>query len=175
MVIVDQFTKWTEAYGIPSQDAEITAKTFVEEFVTRFGTPLELHTDQGRNFESELFKNVCKLLDIAKTMTTPYDPSSNGLVERFNRTLLQMIRCYCDQGQKDWDCHLPYLTAAYRSTPHSTTGITPNRLMLGREVYRTEAIVYGVVKANKQSEDQQSYLEPLMKPWRKITISQGRH
>lgn len=67
--------------------------------------------DQGRNFESELFKNICQLFQISKTRTTPYHPASNGQMERFNRTLLQMIRCYVDQSKKNWD----ELAAAYRS------------------------------------------------------------
>ncbi len=129
LIIIDQFTRWVEAFPVPDQGAET---------ISRFGAPLELHTDQGRNFESSLFRNVCSLLQITKTRTTPYHPASNGQVERFNRTLLQMIRCYVNQNQKNWDEHLPLLTSAYRSSQHAVTGFTPNRLMLGREVYQPQ-------------------------------------
>lgn len=111
LVIMDQFTKWVEAFPTPDQGAETTATTLVNHFIARFGAPLELHMDQGRNFESELFKNICQLFQISKTRTTPYHPASNGQMERFNRTLLQMIRCYVDQSKKNWD----ELAAAYRS------------------------------------------------------------
>jgi len=144
LVIMDQFTKWVEAFAVPNQEAETVSKTFVEEFILRYGVPIEVHTDQGKNFDSLLFKRICTLLNAAKTRTTPYHPSSNGLVERFNRTLLQMLRCYCDADQKDWDVHLPYLTAAYRSTPHTATCLTPNKLMFGREVHGPEALIHGV-------------------------------
>lgn len=68
--------------------------------------------NQDRNFESALFKKVCQLLQISKTRTTQYHHASNGQAERLNRALLQMIRCYVDQSQRDWDKHLPLLTSA---------------------------------------------------------------
>ncbi|KAI3369367.1 hypothetical protein L3Q82_007468 [Scortum barcoo] len=67
LVIMDQFTRWVEALPIPDQGAETMAKTLVNHFIACFGAPLELHTDQGRNFESELFKNICQLFQISKT------------------------------------------------------------------------------------------------------------
>ena len=94
LVITDQLTKWVEAYAVPDQTSETTTVKLVEEFVARFGALLEIHTDQGRNFQSDMFRAVCKLLGVTQTRTTPYHPVSNGQVERFNRSLLQMIRCY---------------------------------------------------------------------------------
>ena len=142
LVIGDYFTRWMEAIPLPSQKAEEIAKVLVHEFIAKFGAPLQLHTDQGKNFESVLFKEVCRLLEIKKTRTTPYHPSSNGLVERFNRTLAKMMKSFINENKSNWDEHLPLLTAAYRSTPHSATGFTPNKLMLGREVYLPCDVVY---------------------------------
>ena len=132
LVIMDQFTKWVEAFPIPNQTAGVVVEKLLE-FILRLGFPVEIHTDQGRNFESELFKSVCKVLNVTKTRTTPYRPSSNGQVERFNRTLLKMMRCYVDSHQDTWDRYLPFLTSAYRSSVHTVTGFTPNQLMLIRE------------------------------------------
>ena len=92
LVIGDYFTRWMEVYPIPHQNAEVIAEKFVKEFIARYGAPLEVHSDQGRNFESELFKEVCKILEIHKTRTTTYHPSSNEMIERFNRTLASMIK-----------------------------------------------------------------------------------
>lgn len=134
LVIGDYFTRWMEAYAIPHQHADMVAQKLVMEFIARFGIPLELHTDQGKNFESDLFKSVCKLLQINKTRTTAYHPSSNGLIERFNKTLGGMIKTFVNKNVTDWDQYLSLLLAAYRTTPHPATGYSPNYLMLGREL-----------------------------------------
>ena len=134
LVIGDHFTKWIEAYGIPDQRANTVADVIVKEFIVRFGTPLEIHSDQGKTFESTLFHDICKLLEVTKTRTTPYHPASNGMIERFNRTLVDMIASYVDRNQLNWDENLALLTSAYRGTVHETTGFSPNFLMLGREV-----------------------------------------
>ena len=80
------------------------------------------------------FSSFCDLLQITKTRTTAYRPSSNGQVERYNRTLLQIIRCYLKKGQDHWDEFVQLAAAAIRSTVNRMTRYTPNRLMLGREV-----------------------------------------
>ena len=81
-----------------------------------------------------MFAEVCKLLDIEKTHTTPLHPQSDGQVERFNRTLIEMLRGKIKEDQKDWDLQLPACMMAYRGAVHESTGATPNLLMLGREV-----------------------------------------
>ncbi len=133
LIAADHFSKWTEAYAIPDQTAKTCAGKLLAEFISRFGCPLDLHSDQGRNFESNIFKELCRLLEIRKTRTSPRHPQGNGQVERFNRTLLKMIKSYIKQ-QEDWDMHLGCLTAAYRATPCESTGLSPNMVMLGREV-----------------------------------------
>lgn len=89
--------------------------------------------DQGRQYESDLFKVVCNLLQVEKIRTSPYHPQSDGMVERFNRILEAMLSSYVNQNHTDWDKQLPYLMMAYRSAEHETTGFSPNDLMLGRE------------------------------------------
>ncbi len=134
LVVCDAFTKWAEAFPIPDQTARTCAQVLVNQVISRFGCPLNLHSDQGRQFESDLFKELCQLLQIHKTRTTPYRPQCNGQCERFNRTLLAMVKAYLDDRQEGWDQHISCLTAAYRSTPHESIGLTPNMMMLGREV-----------------------------------------
>jgi hypothetical protein len=134
VVITDYFTKWVEAVPVPNQTAETVARVFVEEFVCRFGVPRQLHSDQGRQFESSLFKEVCNLLGIRKSRTTALHPQSDGQCERFNRTLLDIVAKMAQNRQSDWDRCLPYALAAYRSSVHSTTQETPNFMMMGRKV-----------------------------------------
>ena len=134
LVVTDYFTKWTESYAISNQEAVTVAEKLVAEYVCRFGVPRELHSDQGTNFESKVMKEVCKLLDIQKTRTTPLHPQSDGQVERYNRTLIEMLRGKLKESQEDWDLQLQPCMMAYRSSVHESTGETPNMLMLGREI-----------------------------------------
>lgn len=90
---IDQFTKWLECYAIPYQGAEQVAMSPVKVFIARIGCPLQIHSDQGRNFMSSIFCKLCKMVEISKTRT-PNRPCANGQIERYNRTILQAIRCY---------------------------------------------------------------------------------
>ena len=134
LVVSDYFTKWTESYAVPNQEAATVAEKLVSEFICRFGVPRELHSDQGTDFELKVFGEICKLLDIEKTRTTPLHPQSDGQVERFNRTLVEMLRGRIKEDQKNWDLQLPACMMAYRGAVHESTGVTPNLLMLGREL-----------------------------------------
>ncbi|XP_055999552.1 uncharacterized protein K02A2.6-like [Ostrea edulis] len=133
LVISDYFTKWTEAIAMPNIEAKTVAEIFVTEVVTRFGIPTTLHSDQGAQFESKLFTEMCKLLHIKKTHTNPYHPQSDGMVE-FNKTLATMLSSYVNEHHKDWDEYLPFVMMPYRSVEHETTGCSHDYLILGREV-----------------------------------------
>ena len=136
MVVGDYCTKRMEAYPLPNATASTVALKLVQEFICRFGVPQELHSDQGTNFESEVFGEMCRLLGITKTRTTAYNPKSDGMVERFNKTLINIVAMLINpkRRQRDWDEFLPYATFAYRCTPQDSTGESPNMMMLGREV-----------------------------------------
>ena len=81
MVMVYQYSKWVEIQPLKDISAETTAHTVVDQFFTKFDYPLQIHTDQGKNFDGNLFQEICKLLQITKMHTTPYHPFSNGQVE----------------------------------------------------------------------------------------------
>ncbi|MES9884898.1 MAG: reverse transcriptase domain-containing protein [Sedimenticola sp.] len=134
IVAGDYFSKWKEAFAVPDHTALTVADKIVTEIVCRMGAPTQIHTDQGREFQSHLFGHMCKLLGIDKTHTTPYRPQSDGLVERFNKTLKTMLKAYVNENRSNWDEQIPFVLMAYRSTIHDSTGCTPNSLMLGREV-----------------------------------------
>ena len=134
VVIMDYFTKWPEVFPWPNQEAVTIPNVVVKEVVCRFGVPKQLHSDQGRNFCSNVFAEMCKLLGITKTQTTPYHPQSDGLVERYNRTIEAQISIFVDTHQTDWDEYIPYLLMAYRTAVQESTKFTPSRLTLGREI-----------------------------------------
>ena len=154
LVVGDYWTKWMEAYPIADQKAETVAKVIVEEFVCRFGTPLELHSDQGRNFESAVFQEMCRLLGIAKTRTTPYHPCSDGMVERYNRVIANVVSVLIkpQENQRDWDEYLPYVGMAYRASVQATTGETPNMMMFGRDVRLPVDLVVEAIPDEKECE-----------------------
>ena len=139
-MLIDQFTKWIECYPLPDQSAEVVAKAIR---VSR-----EIHTDQGRNFVSNLFTSLCSLLQIRKTQMTGYRPCSNGQIERMNRQVLQMLRCLREKNIRDWDTSLSQIVGAIRSTVNRSTGFTPNKLMLAREVNKPVDVLFGLNPAN---------------------------
>ena len=134
LLVMDYFTKWPEAFSLPNQTAITVADVLVKEYVCRFGVPLSLHSDQGRNFESNVFQEMCELLGIKKTRTTALHPQSDGLVERVNRTLESQLSKFVDRNQKDWDHLLPFMMMALRSAVQESTRSTPAKLQLGREL-----------------------------------------
>lgn len=125
LLIIDYFTKWPEAYSLPNQEATMVAEVVAKEYVCHYGVPLELHSDQGRNLEIKVFQEVCQLLGITKTRTTPLHPQSDGMVERMNRTLESQLSKFIDEHQQDWDHYVPFLMLALRSATHETTKCTP--------------------------------------------------
>lgn len=135
-MLIDQFTNWIEICPLCCTDV-------LGALLRHIWVSIKVHTDQGKNFDSNLFKSLCEVLQIAKTRTTPYQPSSNGQVERYNTTVLQMIRCYINKNNKIWDRDLPLLVMALHSTIHRQTGVTPNRIMLGREVIQPVHLLMG--------------------------------
>jgi transposase InsO family protein len=143
LTIVDHFTRWAEAYPIRNQNATTVANVLVKEFVSRFGCPRQILSDQGPCFEAILFQDLCRLLGVDKLRTSPYKPSTNGAVERFHRTLNSMLAKVVSQNQKDWDRHLPFVLAAYRASESESTGFTPNRLFLSRELCLPIDLVLG--------------------------------
>lgn len=134
LVVMDYFTKWPEVFAIPNQEAVTVASKLVNEVFCRFGVPLEIHSDQGRNFESQVFQEICKVMGIHKTRTTPYHPQSDGMVERFNQTLERHLAKVVDNNQHNWDEHIPLFLLAYRTAVHESTVATPAYANFGREL-----------------------------------------
>ena len=135
--------RWTEAYSIPDQQVSMVAKKLIDEFFFRFSPPEQLHLDQGQNFESAVIADMCNLLAIKKSRTTPYHPQSDGLVERANRTLLSMLAIAAYEQPFPLEDHLRLLCMAYNSSIHPTTGFTPFYLMFGRQARMPIGIMYG--------------------------------
>jgi transposase InsO family protein len=159
LVVTDHLTRWSEAYPIADQEARTISEVFVTQFIARFGCPMLVHTDQGRNFESKLFKEMCVMLGVKKTHTMAFRPQSNGIVERMNKTIGSLISAYVSENQRTWDKNLAVLMMAYRATPHETSGLTPNELMLGRQISMPIDIQVGLPPESEPREENQYLID----------------
>ena len=130
LTMVDRFTRWPEAYPMEDMTTETIAITFVREYVPRFGVPDVITTDRGRQFESELFRQLTSLLGICRIRTSAYHPQGNGLVERFHRTLKTALKCQAPAN--DWVCHLPLVLLGLRATLKEDLDASPAELVYGQ-------------------------------------------
>ena len=151
VVFVCLFTRWVEAYAVPSQKSEVVARLFVEQFVATHGTPQRLLSDRGPNFTSELFREICKLTNTDKVYTTAYHPECDGQVENFNKTLVNMLSFYTSRHQKDWDANIPYVLHAYRTSEHASTRETPFYLMFGRHARHFHDLAFSPMDDKEQT------------------------
>jgi len=133
LIITDVATRWVEAFAMPNQRAETVAKYFVEGFICRFGCPLEMSSDRGTNFLSDLLTQVNSVLQINHRLSAPYSPWVNGCVERVNATIMQILSHYTDTHADIWDDLMYFALYAYRTSQHSVTKVSPYQLMFGRQ------------------------------------------
>ena len=130
LVITDHFTRYALAY--PSRrHKQATARILWDNFICHYGFPEKFISDQGRNFESDLIKELCKIAGVKKLHTTPYHPQGNGQCERFNSTLCNMFGTLSDEEKSDWKSYLGCMTHAYNCTKHASTTYSPYFLMFG--------------------------------------------
>ena len=111
LVMVDCFSRWTEACPLPNKTALAVADAFFQLIICRFGMPAVIRSDQGWEFENHLMQELCPLLGAHMTRTTPYHLASDGLVGRFNRTLLMLLAMFAGEHRDEWDDLLAAHTA----------------------------------------------------------------
>ena len=129
IIAIDHFSKFVVARAVTSYTGWITIMFLKDDLINKYGVPLGWLTDQGRNFESEIFINFCKEFSIKKLRTTGYHPQCNGLVERTIRTLKQMICAFVNVKHDDWDLVLSDVVFTYNNNIHSSTGYAPNEII----------------------------------------------
>jgi transposase InsO family protein len=151
LTVLDPFTKWAEAIPIRNHEAATVARVLVDQVFCRLGIPIQILSDRGTEFESQLVAELCRLLEIDKIRTTSYKPSTNGGVERFHRTLNSMLAKVVEYSRRDWSARLPQVMSAYRASKHEATGYSPNFLVYGRELRAPVDIVFGTPEEEGQS------------------------
>lgn len=131
LTCVDRFTRWPEVFPLENIEAETVARAFVHGWVARFGTPARITTDRGRQFESDLFKQVNALLGSTHLSTTAYHPAANGLVERFHRQLKAAIKCH---GDERWVDALPLVLLGIRTAYRPDLAASTAELVYGENL-----------------------------------------
>jgi transposase InsO family protein len=119
LTVIDEGTRYPEAFPLPSIEAERIAQSLVQLF-SRVGVARVILSDQGSNFTSTLLKQY-EMLGVKGITTSLYRPQSNGKCERYNGTLKKVLKKLCITYEKDWDEMLSYALFAYRETPHEET------------------------------------------------------
>ena len=133
MVAMDYFTRYAIVTPIRDKTAVTVTKVLMEKVVLVHGHPEVLLTDNGTEFANDIMRRLCETIGTKKIFTTPYRPQADGMVERFNRTLLRILSCFVDGAQRQWDEVLPYVLYAYNTAVSRATGMSPFTLIFGRE------------------------------------------
>lgn len=123
--MIDRFSRWPEVVPLPDQEAVTVARAFFDNWIARFGVPLRVTTDQGRQFESNLFRHLNQIAGTTHIRTTAYHPAANGIVERFHRQLKAAIRCHQDR----WTEALPSVMLGIRSAWKEDLGATTAEML----------------------------------------------
>lgn len=151
LVVTDVFSKFSQAYPTPDQKASTVVRILTERWFYTYGVPQRIHSDQGRNFESDLLRRLCQLYGIKKSRTTPYHPAGNGQCERFNRTLHDLLRTLPPDHKRSWPRVLPELLFAYNTTIHQSTQHSPYELMFGQQPRLPVDFLLGVTEEEPTS------------------------
>lgn len=133
VVAIDHASRYVECAALPSGSSEEIARFFIHHILLRHGAPRVLVSDRGRSFLAQLLQDIFAACSVVHKPTSAYHPQTNGLTERFNHTLADMLACYISAHHDNWDTVLPYITFAYNSAMQSTTGFSPFRLLYGRD------------------------------------------
>jgi transposase InsO family protein len=132
LVINDWLTRWMEAYALPNSKSITVANALLRNWICRHGLPKVILSDNGSDFVSDMFAEICRVLGIKRKLTSTYHPASNGITERSNHDISDMVSHRCNEHQNDWDEWLPFIMWSHNSSINRTTGYTPYEALYAR-------------------------------------------
>lgn len=131
LTMIDRFSRWPEAVPIREITADIVARKIFETWMARFGMPVRITTDQGRQFEADLFQRLAQLTGTKHIRTTAYHPAANGMVERLHRQLKAAIKCH---ETERWTEILPVVLLGIRSAWKEDLQATSAEMVYGETI-----------------------------------------
>ncbi|KAI4883695.1 hypothetical protein NFI96_009130 [Prochilodus magdalenae] len=158
LIVTDHFTRYAQAFVTKDQKATTVAKVLCEKFFVHYGLPARIHSDQGRDFESRLIKELLSMLGIKKSRTSPYHPQGDPQPERFNRTLLSMLGTLDPSQKSKWSQHISQLVHAYNCTRNDATAWSPYFLMFGREARLPVDLCFAAALGGQEEIQYQRYV-----------------
>ena len=167
LLVTDHFTRYSVAVPTKNQTAKTTADAIFNHFIVHYGIPATLHSDQGAQFEGNIIRELCDIMDVRKSRTTPYHPMSNGITERMNRNLLKMLGTLENYQKADLKKHLSALVHSYNCMPQDSTGFSPYFLLFGREPRLPVDLAFGLDTINESKRPKTKYVQDMKERMRK--------
>lgn len=161
LIVTDHFSRYAQAFPTKNQKASTVAKVLWEKYFVHYGLPARIHSDQGRDFESRLIKELLSMLGVRKSRTSPYHPQGDAQPERFNRTLLSMLGTLDTVKKQNWSQHISQLVHAYNCTKNDATGYSSYFIMFGREARLPVDLCFGRVLDENNDPCHLKYVEEM--------------
>jgi hypothetical protein len=133
ITFICMYSSWPEAFAVPNKSAETVAKLICNEIIPRHSCPRVILSDNGKEFRNKLMDRLTKEFKIHHVTTSPYHPSSNGKIERWHRTVADIISCYVSENHSDWDEYIGSALSACRTSVNKTSQFSPFYLLYGRD------------------------------------------
>ncbi len=166
IVVIDTFTRWVELYRAKDTSANSAANALLQH-IGRYGTPMEILTDQGSQYKNEMLAHLNHMLGVQHTFATAYSHEENGIVERVNREINRHLRAIFFElkSSDDWSNTLPLVQRILNSQVHSALGVTPAQLMFGNSIDLTRRMFTNELSTPQtidRSSDAKRYVDRLI-------------
>lgn len=168
LTMVDRFSRWPEAKPIANIEAATVAKALIDTWITRFGVPNSITTDQGTQFDGKLFASLNNLLGSERIWTSAYNPRANGMIERFHRQLKAAFKCHL--AETNWCDYLPIILLFFRATHKEDINATPAEMVFGQNV----TLPPDLQEDTSTQVDPEVFVEQLKRMMQKVRTSTSR-